>query len=72
VIQAGGETLQSINSLIPSGIRKNCLSSGRSVLLYQSAKWVIKLTTIIIEAYHCCQIASNIFLTGDFSAFVSY
>jgi hypothetical protein len=35
LIQAGSETLlQSKNSLILFGIRKNCLSSGRSKLLY--------------------------------------
>jgi hypothetical protein len=36
-VQAGGETLcpRSINSLILFGIRKNCLISGRSLLLYQ-------------------------------------
>jgi hypothetical protein len=36
LIQAGGETVQrSIKSFMPFGIRKNCLFSGRSILLYQ-------------------------------------
>jgi hypothetical protein len=30
------------------GIRENCLSSGRSLLLYQFIKWVIKLDVIIV------------------------
>jgi hypothetical protein len=37
LIQAGGETygLRSVKSLILFGIRKNCLISGRNLLLYQ-------------------------------------
>jgi hypothetical protein len=44
------------NSLILFGIRKNCLISGRSILLYQFTKRVTKLTVIIIVGYHCCQL----------------
>jgi dihydrodipicolinate reductase len=37
------------------GIRNNCLSSGRNLLLnlYKSVSKVVKLTVIIIEAHHC-------------------
>jgi hypothetical protein len=41
-------TLGSTNSLILFGIRKNCLISGRSLLLYQFTKRVTKLAVIII------------------------
>jgi hypothetical protein len=44
---------RSTNSLILFGIRKNCVISGRSLLLYQFTKRVIKLTVIIIVGYHC-------------------
>jgi hypothetical protein len=47
MIQAGG--LLSTNSLILFGIRKDCLISGRSLLLYQFTKRVIELTVIIIN-----------------------
>jgi hypothetical protein len=57
LIQTGGEMLLSaINKLINSiGIRKNCLISGRSLLLYQFTKRVTKLTVISIVGYHCYQ-----------------
>jgi hypothetical protein len=44
--QAGGETLVSvIHKLITSvEMRKKCLISGRSLLLYQFTRWVMKLT----------------------------
>jgi hypothetical protein len=47
LIKAEGEALhyEIINSLIPFGVRKNCLSSGRSLLLYQFARWAIKLSS---------------------------
>jgi hypothetical protein len=68
LIQAGGEILLSeIHKLILFGIRKNCLINGRSLLLYQFTKRVIKLTVIIIVGYHCYQLhnkmLSNIFLS---------
>jgi hypothetical protein len=44
--------LRSTNLLILFGIRKNCLNNGRSQLLYQFTKSVIKLTVIIIVGYH--------------------
>jgi hypothetical protein len=45
--------LRSTNSLILFGIKKNCLISGRSLLLYQFTKKVTKLTVIIIGVYDC-------------------
>jgi hypothetical protein len=61
LIQAGGKILLSAihNSLILFGIRKNCLIGGRSLLLYQFTKSVIKLTVIIIVRYHCYQLHKN-------------
>jgi hypothetical protein len=46
LIQGGGEILLSVihNCLILFAIRKNCLISERSLLLYQSTKRVTKLT----------------------------
>jgi hypothetical protein len=40
--------LRSINSLITFGIRKNCLTRGRSLLFYQFMERVIKPTIVII------------------------
>jgi hypothetical protein len=55
IIQAVGKKLwsESINPLILFGIRKNCLISGRSLLMYQFITRVTKLTTVIIAEYHC-------------------
>jgi hypothetical protein len=45
LMQAGGETiLSAIHKLILFGIRKNCLISGRSLLLYEFGKRVLKVT----------------------------
>jgi hypothetical protein len=45
MIQAGGKILlRSISSLILFGIRKNCLISGKNLLLYQFTKRGMKLT----------------------------
>jgi hypothetical protein len=51
LIKAGGETLCSEihKLLVLCGIRSNCYSSGRNLLLYQFIKMVIRLTVIIIE-----------------------
>jgi hypothetical protein len=35
------------------GIRKKDLISGRSLLLYQFTRRMIKLTVVIIVGYHC-------------------
>jgi hypothetical protein len=56
LIQAGGELLlPAIHKLKLFGIRKNCLINGRSLLLYQFTKRVIKLTVIIIVGHHWYQ-----------------
>jgi hypothetical protein len=56
LIQAGGEILLSeIHKLI------NCLISGRSLLLYQFTKRVIKLTVIIIVGYNCYQLHTKFY-----------
>jgi hypothetical protein len=56
LIQAGGETLQAeIHKLINS-ILINKPISGRSLLLYQFTRRVIKLTVAIIVGYHCYQL----------------
>jgi hypothetical protein len=48
-IQAGGGILlSSINSLILFGIRKECLISERSILLYQFIRRPIKLTVVTL------------------------
>jgi hypothetical protein len=47
---------ESTNSIILFGIRKNCLISESSLLVYQFRKRVIKLTVIIIMGYHCYQL----------------
>jgi hypothetical protein len=52
LIKAGRKILTSVHSLILFEIRKNCLISGRSLLLYQFTKRVIKLIVIIIVGYH--------------------
>jgi len=41
---------RSINILIPFGIRRKCLSRGRSQLMYLIIKRVMKQTVVIIEA----------------------
>jgi hypothetical protein len=46
-IQAGGKTLLS-EILNLFGIRRNGLVSGRSLLLYQSTKRMIKLTVVTV------------------------
>jgi hypothetical protein len=55
LIQAEG-CLRSINLLFWFGIRKDCLISERSLLLYQFTKRVTKQTVIIIMGCHCYQL----------------
>jgi hypothetical protein len=38
------------------GIRRNCLRSGRSQLVYLYKRRVIKKVVVIVEAYHFCQL----------------
>jgi hypothetical protein len=62
LIQVGGEILRSkIYKLILFGIRKNCLISGRSLLLYQFTRKVIKLTVVFIRGYHCYQLCTKFY-----------
>jgi hypothetical protein len=70
LIQAGGGgvkcyCLRSTNSLILFGIRKNCLISGRSLLLYQFAKRVTKLNVIFVVGYHCYQLHTTFCLISS-------
>jgi hypothetical protein len=51
--------LRSINSFILFGIRKNCLISGRSLLLHQFTKRMLKLTVIIIMRYQWYQLRTE-------------
>jgi hypothetical protein len=52
---------RSINSLIPFRIRRNYLSSGRSLLLYQFTRRAIKLTLVIIVGYYCYQLHTKLY-----------
>jgi hypothetical protein len=63
LIQAGGEILRSEihNSLTLFEIRKNCLISGRSLLLYRFTRRVIKLTAVIIVEYHGYQLLTKFY-----------
>jgi hypothetical protein len=49
ITHAAGEILCSRfhNSIVLSGVRKNCLINGRSLLLYQFTSRAIKLTAVI-------------------------
>jgi hypothetical protein len=53
--------LRSVNSLILFGIRKNYLLRGKSPLLYQLTRRVVKLAVIIIEGYHCFQLHTTFY-----------
>jgi hypothetical protein len=49
LIKEGGGIYSEINLFVLYGIRRNCHSSGRNLLLYQFIKRVIRLIVIIIE-----------------------
>jgi hypothetical protein len=68
LIQAGSEILVSVihKLIIQFGIRKTCLITGRSVLLYQFTRRVIKLTVIIIVGYHCCHLHTKFYQVSFF------
>jgi hypothetical protein len=63
LIQAGGEILHSeihkLTKLIWN--KKHCLTSGKGQLWYQFTNRAIKLTAVIIEAYHCCQLHTKFY-----------
>jgi hypothetical protein len=63
LFKAGGEMLRSkiISKLILFGIRKHCLISGMSLLLYQFTRRVNKLTVVIIVGYHCYQLRTKFY-----------
>jgi hypothetical protein len=64
LIKAGGITIHSeIHKLIVSGIRRNCLRSGRSRSLYLSIRRVIKQTVVFIGAYYFCQLSTKLYPT---------
>jgi hypothetical protein len=44
-----------------SGIRRNCLSSGKSQLLYLFIRRVIKQNVVIIEVYHFSQLHTKFY-----------
>jgi len=54
-------TMKSINLLFLFGIRRNCLRSGRSRLLYPSIRRVI---VVIIGAYHFCLLNTKFYPTS--------
>jgi hypothetical protein len=63
LIQVGDETLRSeiVKLINPFEIRKNCLISGRSLLLYQFTRRARKLTVVIIEEHHSYQIHTKLY-----------
>jgi hypothetical protein len=66
MIKTGKRTnvLRSINLLILSGIRRKCLSGGRSPSLYLSIRRVIQQTVVITETYHLCQLHTKFYPTS--------
>jgi hypothetical protein len=58
LIQAGGGILlpEIRKLIILFGVRKNCLSNGRSLLRYQFTRRATQLTVLIIERHHCYQL----------------
>jgi len=56
--------LRSINLLILSGIRRNCLRSGRSQSLCLSTRRVIKQIVVITGAYNFCQLCVKLYPTS--------
>jgi hypothetical protein len=63
LIKAGGETLYLgyTDLFVVYGIRRNCHSSGRNLLLYQFIKRAIRLTVIIIEESPSYQLPTKFF-----------
>jgi hypothetical protein len=61
LIQAGGEILRSkIHKLINSIWNKEEFPyQWKELLLYQSTRWAIKPTVVIIAGYHCYQLGTK-------------
>jgi hypothetical protein len=59
----GNYILRSTNLLPWFGTKKNCPTSCRNQLSYLFTKRVIKLSVVIIGAYHCCQLHTNFYPT---------
>jgi hypothetical protein len=66
LIHAGGEILCSeIHKFINfTWNKKICLITGRSLLLYQFTRRVIKLTVVMIMGYHCHQLHTKFYPTS--------
>ena len=65
LIKTGGRTICSeINLLFLFAIRRNCLSCGRSPLLYLSIGRAIKQTAVIIGTYHFYQLCTKFYPTS--------
>jgi len=66
LMKAGVEqfAMRSINLLILFGIRRSCLSSGRSKSSYLSIRRVIKQIVVIIRACHFCQLCTKFYPTS--------
>jgi hypothetical protein len=63
LIKAGGETLYSeIHLFFVHGIRRNCHSSERNLLLYQFIKRAIRLIVIIIKESPSYQLPTKFYL----------
>jgi hypothetical protein len=62
LIEARGETLLSeLHKLILIGIRKNCLTSGKGICLFQFTKRAKKLTIVIILGCYCYQLHTKFY-----------
>ena len=56
--------IRSINLLFLFGIKRNCLTNGRSQSLYLSIRRGIKQIVITIAAYHFCQLRTKFYPTS--------
>jgi hypothetical protein len=61
--EAKHHVLRYTNVLVLYGIRRNCRSNGRNLLLYQFIKWVIKWTVIIIKESPSYQLPTKCYPT---------
>jgi hypothetical protein len=61
--EAKHHILRYTNFFVLYGIRRNCYSNGKNVLLYQFIKWVIKWTVIIIKESPSYQLPTKFYPT---------